>query len=267
MKLETTSPSVNTLLLYPEEVSPSGLVQLFGARARHASDAFHDVSVGISIPASVRGGPRGRATYLRIEPDSVELTFEVTKGPMPRNPITLVVAVSRPQTIKKVIQAAVFLGVERLVFARTDLTEKSYLSSRELRDERITLEVERALEQCGDSIGPVISIHRALSEVVEEQVSNRWAFFAHTTSPGGMATSSSGEGGEQGPPESVTLAIGPEKGWSVREQHLFIERGFQAISLGERVLRVDAAVYIAIAALMPPLIVHGKSRLIPEGFR
>lgn len=242
---------MNSILLYPEEVGPGGHVELRGARARHAIEDFHDVAAGVSIPASVHGGGRGRASYHRIAPDLVELIFEPTTEAMPRNPITLIVAVSRPQTIKKVIQAAVFLGVEQLLFVRTDLTEKSYLSSRELRPERTTLEVERALEQCCDSIAPVISVHRTLREVMENASAGRLAFFADTVSSTVSAPHHDTGIDAFVPSEPVSIAIGPEKGWSPREQHLFLEKGFRGLSLGERVLRVDAAVYVAVTALMP----------------
>lgn len=246
---------MNSILFYPEEVGPGGDIELRGVRARHAVEDFHDVAEGISLPASILGGARGRATYRCISSESVKLLFQPTAEPLPRSPFTLVVAVSRPQTIKKVIQAGVFLGIERLLFVRTELTQRSYLSSRELRPERIAHEIERALEQCCDSVAPIIEVHRALRDVLESEPPRRWAFFADTPSPEVPSCRQAPDSCRGDPSESVILAIGPEKGWSSHEQKLFREAGFLPLSLGERVLRVDAAVYVAVTALTPFLIV------------
>ena len=45
------------------------------------------------------------------------------------------------------------------------------------------------------------------------------------------------------------LAIGPEGGWIERELETFVSRGFQAVSLGAPILRVEAAVASALGQL------------------
>ncbi|MFM1812389.1 MAG: hypothetical protein RLZZ336_1327 [Cyanobacteriota bacterium] len=50
-------------------------------------------------------------------------------------------------------------------------------------------------------------------------------------------------------PEAVTLAIGPEGGWSSSEEALAIERGWQPVSLGPTILRTSTAA-VAAAALL-----------------
>jgi RsmE family RNA methyltransferase len=255
----------NSLLVYPDELTPSGSVILAGARAVHAQEDFHDIAPGVSIPASIFGGVRGCATYQEINRERVVLFFEPTAAAIPRNPVSLIVAVSRPQTIKKVIQAGVFLGLEQLFLVRTDLTDKSYLGSRELRSERIAGEVERALEQSGDSCAPEISVHRSLSDAVEKSSHSQSGFFAHpevmtgARRLSGLEQMKTGEDllranvekeGRDVATSGLTIAIGPERGWSARECGYFRERGYRPLSLGERVLRVDAAMYVAVVSLM-----------------
>jgi 16S rRNA U1498 N3-methylase RsmE len=252
---------MNSLLIYPDEVTNEGLVILSGERARHAREDFHDVALGISVPAAIRDGHRGRATYKSLASERVELNFESTAPPLERTPATLIVAISRPQTIKKVIQAGVFLGIRELFLVKTDLTEKSYLSSRELRSERIAGEVERALEQTCDSISPIIEVGGALRELLRARREYKCAFFAHTGCgfdegvPGLSVTQMRNDDDRcnKSSPDTnndTIIAIGPEKGWSDREIRLFQECNFQPISLGERVLRVDAAVYVATTSLV-----------------
>jgi RsmE family RNA methyltransferase len=50
-----------------------------------------------------------------------------------------------------------------------------------------------------------------------------------------------------GPP--VVLAIGPEGGWIDRELETFAERGFALVSLGDAVLRVEAALAAALGQI------------------
>ena len=267
---------MNSHLLYPEEITNEGLVILSGERARHAREDFHDVVAGVSVPAAICGGNRGRAIYRSIASERVELNFESTAPPLDRTPVKLIVAISRPQTIKKVIQAGVFLGVREIFLVRTDRTEKSYLSSRELRSERIAAEVERALEQACDSISPRIEVGGALNDLLRSRRGCRRGFFAHTGGgfeevlseiPATQMNNNEDDDRKNNPsiePSNDTIiAIGPEKGWSEREIRLFQECYFRPISLGERVLRVDAAVYVASNSL-----VHNSFKTgVPESLR
>jgi 16S rRNA (uracil1498-N3)-methyltransferase len=50
-------------------------------------------------------------------------------------------------------------------------------------------------------------------------------------------------------PDAITLAIGPEGGWSPAEESLAIEGGWQPISLGPTILRTSTAAVAAAAAL------------------
>jgi 16S rRNA (uracil1498-N3)-methyltransferase len=49
---------------------------------------------------------------------------------------------------------------------------------------------------------------------------------------------------------AVTLAIGPEGGWTVEELSLFEQSGFIGVSLGQRILRAETAAMAAMAAVV-----------------
>ena len=50
--------------------------------------------------------------------------------------------------------------------------------------------------------------------------------------------------------EAVTLAIGPEGGWTEYETEQFVSRGFAQHSFGQRILRVETAVSALVGRLM-----------------
>lgn len=56
-------------------------------------------------------------------------------------------------------------------------------------------------------------------------------------------------GSQQGRPQTISLAIGPEGGWSPAEEALAIQMGWQAVSLGPTILRTSTAA-VAAATLL-----------------
>jgi RsmE family RNA methyltransferase len=51
------------------------------------------------------------------------------------------------------------------------------------------------------------------------------------------------------PQRPICLAIGPEGGWNDYEVDRFIQAGFRAFSMGERILQVDTAVVALLAQI------------------
>jgi 16S rRNA (uracil1498-N3)-methyltransferase len=48
---------------------------------------------------------------------------------------------------------------------------------------------------------------------------------------------------------AVHLAVGPEGGWTAEEEALFAAEGWQAVSLGPRILRAETAGITAMAVV------------------
>lgn len=243
---------VNSLLIFPDELLGDFRARLEGERARYAYET-HGLRNGHVIKVSVLGGGRGEGRVFESSPDIVTLELRVDRSCLPTVPLSLVVGVCRPQTIKKVIQSAVMFGAESLHFVRSELGEKSYLQSRSLDDDQIKEESTKALEQIWDSRAPRISVHTSFS------------FFLTTALPQLAAARGEGEvvkllAHPGGRPLSVLdeprmtssfqiVAIGPERGWSPKEVSLLTEHGFQLVGLGERVVRVELALVLLLGQL------------------
>ena len=149
---------MNFLLVFPEEVKNIGYALLDGDRARRTFDR-HDLAPATKIPVVVRGRGRGEGEIISISKERIEVAIGELLPLIPLNPITAIVAVPRPQTVKKVIHSCTTLGVSALHFVASGAVQKSYLESTSLFPDAIEEEVVNAMEQSGEGVGPTITIH------------------------------------------------------------------------------------------------------------
>lgn len=243
---------MNSLVLLPNEIQASGQIVLQGARAKEFY-ADHNLPLGSKVAASILGGSRGEVEVLELSQSKVILSGIFAIPPIDRQPIVLIVAISRPQTIRKVLQLAASVGVESLYFVLSGATQKSYIQSKMLLPENIEYHLRLGMQQSFDSIAPKISIYASINKLFEELSSNskeKDRYFAHTPRYQDNAT------------QEVKLwelpynrnagsiiAIGPEAGWSDVEVREFTKAGFKMISLGNRTYRVEVALAITIGQL------------------
>ena len=115
---------MNSLIILPAECVDVSCAVLEGARAAYAYDT-HGIRAGQRVKAAVMGGLRGEALVKESSLQRVVLELSLTVAALEPRPLDLVVGVSRPQTIKKVVQAAVMLGAKSLHFVRSEKGEKS----------------------------------------------------------------------------------------------------------------------------------------------
>lgn len=236
---------MNSLLILPEECVSDSRAELVGARALYAYE-IHEARVGETVRVGVLGGAKGTALVEYAARDRVVLATQFSDEASPSLPIDLIIGVPRPQTVKKVIQAAVMLGVRSLHFVRTELGEKSYLSSHALEEESLRDETVKALEQVWETVPPQIKVHRTFSYFLK----NHYPSIA--TNPGGTLSMVAHPLGRElvvadAPRVSAAhlmLAIGPERGWSDDEVSAFRSSGFEVIGLGSRVVRVETALVL-----------------------
>ena len=227
---------MNCLIIYPEELSENKAL-LRGSRAAEISER-HKLSLGLDIKAGVYNGKLGRAKVVSLG-DSIELEFTPEESPPVRLPVRLICGLSRPQTVKKVIQSSILYGIEELHFVSTELGEKSYQDSKIWEPANLAREIELGLEQAIDTVAPEIILHSKFHEFVNDHLDSllsesQSSFLADTAASPNAALGDF--------EEEVLLAVGPEAGWSDKEISIFLDKGFEQISLGPRMLRVESAV-------------------------
>jgi RsmE family RNA methyltransferase len=157
--------------------------------------------------------------------------------PPPKLPLTLLVALPRPKVLNRVIASATSLGAARIVLLNAWKVEKSYWMSPRMAAENLLHQRLLGLEQAVDTVLPDLHLARLFRPFVEDELPALAAgsrrLFAH---PGAALECPRDLAGP------VTLALGPEGGWVDAEVESFRRAGFEAVSLGPRILRTETAV-------------------------
>ena len=237
---------MNTLLLTPAEAAGArdGRVRLADDRRVAHVRTVHRAAVGDVLQAGVLGGLLGTARVVALADDGLEIEIALDREPPPPLPLVLVLALPRPKVVRRVLQAVTTLGVKRLALIAAWRVEKSYWESPLLTDAAVHEELVLGLEQAGDSILPTVSLHGLFKPFVEDELP---ALAAGTRRL--VAHPNAAHECPRALREPVTLAIGPDGGFTEYEIGKLGEQGFEAVSLGPRLLRVEQAVSALVGRL------------------
>ncbi len=250
---------MNLLLIYPHEIE-NGCARINGDRARWVLETFRP-KIGDKLVCGVLNGQIGEALISYTAAEEIVAHVSLTRDPHPRLPAEIIVGLSRPQTMKKVLHFAASVGIETVRLVRCEGSEKSYLDSHLLRDDDMAAELDLGLCQGVETVRPNVIIHQTFAGCVQGFLSGSLATAAvkwvGDTSPAAGDVSpilrSLGEADSTEPspfphvPPPFAIAVGPEKGFSGQELATLVDcGGFKRITLGARQLRVE----FALAALV-----------------
>jgi 16S rRNA (uracil1498-N3)-methyltransferase len=234
---------MNLIVLFDEDFVATDRVVLRGRRAEHVR-AVHPAKVGESLTVGIADGKTGRGEVLRIGDDELEMRIALEHDPPPPLPVTLILALPRPKVLNRVIASATSLGVKRMFLINAWRVEKSFWSTPRLAPENIRMQAILGLEQARDTRMPSIETRRLFRPFVEDELpaiaNGTRALLAH---PGAASEC------PRALDEAVTLAIGPEGGFIEAEVASLQRVGFEPVSLGPRILRVETAVTALLARL------------------
>jgi RsmE family RNA methyltransferase len=232
---------VNLILLFEDDFTSDSRVRLAGRRAEHVT-RVHRAAIGDELTVGIAGGRIGIGVVTSLDPVELEVRFD--RDPPPKLPLALVVALPRPKVLNRIVAASASLGVPRLFLLNAWRVEKSYWSSPRLAPDNLRLQSNLGLEQAGDTVLPAVETRRFFRQFVEEELpalaAGTRALVAH---PAGA------EPCPRGLSEPVTLVIGPEGGFIEPELASLERAGFQAVTLGARILRTETAIAALIARL------------------
>ncbi|HON15953.1 MAG TPA: 16S rRNA (uracil(1498)-N(3))-methyltransferase [Spirochaetota bacterium] len=234
---------MNQIILLPEDFISHNRVLLKGRRFEHLVSVLNSQR-GDRLKAGLLNGKAGSAFLIERNQNYGILEVSLTEDPPPPIPLTLVVAMPRPKSFKKLIHYATAMGVKKIYVIRTWRVEKSYFSSPVLEEDFLREEMILALEQACDTILPEVFVRKLFRPFVEDELplisQNTIKLTAHPYSNAHFPRCVN---------KPVTLAIGPEGGFISYEVELLESLGFTTVSLGERILRVENALPAIIGRL------------------
>ena len=226
---------MNLLLLHPEQALSEGLWRLSDRQARHVCGVLK-LSVGDTLRTGILNGGTGKAKIESIKNNGVEVFFNPDSEAADPLPLNLLLALPRPKMLKRILIDATSLGIKRIVLINSWKVDKSYWQTPNLKAEVLQEKMLLGLEQARDTHMPELTLAPRFKHFVEDALDG-WAgdsrrLIAH---PGDFPAMPSDL------TDAVTLAIGPEGGWTDYEVEMLRDKGFACHSFGERILRVETA--------------------------
>lgn len=229
-------------ILYERSELREGRVVLGDDRAVHIRTVLKS-GVGDVLKTGEVNGPVSSGEIVEICGEKVCL--KICEGAVPPRPGTdLLLALPRPKVLNRLLPQIAALGVDRLILCNASKVERYYFDTHVLDDHHLRLRLLEGLTQCGDTCLPSVRVVRELHHFLEDEAADLFAsadrFVLH---PGGGVSLLKVPRKKN----RTVLAIGPEGGWQESEVEKFQEKGFQRVSLRDRILRSDTAAIAALA--------------------
>ncbi|MDH4132335.1 MAG: 16S rRNA (uracil(1498)-N(3))-methyltransferase [Gemmatimonadota bacterium] len=184
---------------------------------------------GSGLRADGRLGRAGKGWNVEIS--------QVSREPAPVA-VTLAVGAGDRERFGMLVEQAAQLGATGIIPLQTDRTTGVSTRLRGEHLDRIRRRGREALKQCGGAWAPEVSELRSLPELLAELAPGaRWL--------------ADPEGGPRPPLNAVvplTIAVGPEGGFSSEERQLLLGAGFRPVRLGRHLLRFETAALAALTA-------------------
>jgi 16S rRNA (uracil1498-N3)-methyltransferase len=234
---------MNVLLFDPIDLNPDGLLAVDGRQHRHLQEVI-GVEIGGRIKIGALGGLLGEGVIEAITAEQTLIRPELSREPPSPLPLTVVLALPRPKMLKRVLQGLASLGVKEIHLINSYRVEKSFWQTPFLDTDIVREQLLLGLEQSGDTRLPRVHLHKLFKPFVEDRLTSiagdSVALVAHPKGKNACPISLSG---------AATLAIGPEGGFIDYEIGKLEEAGFECVTLGPRILRVETAIPFLVSRL------------------
>ena len=236
---KTSVIEVHTPRIFVDQsIKLSDVITLDGSKAHHLT---HVLKVRVSDPLIIFNGSGGefQARVIAVKKTSLQIRIE-QHDPVDREStlrITLLLAVLKKDPMRQALQRATELGASEIIPVWTQhLSDRKSHQPRRLETWRSI--VEGASEQSGRTQVPIITEPQPFQEAVAE-IQSRFMglkLIAHLNQDPLKLSQK-----PLNPTASVTLAIGPEGGFSEAEIEIAVAAGFLPFSVGPRILRAETA--------------------------
>jgi|SRR3954468_604451 len=216
---------------------------LLGEHAAHLSKVLR-AQVGQQFDVAANGSVR-RGEITNVSAQRVEFLLHETldAAPSGQREVTLLLSIFKFDRLEWALEKAVELGVSTIVPVIAQRTESHLASSAAKRVERWRRIARESSQQSRRNTEPEIAAPIKLQDAVAKQSGTRVLLSEHEA-PERVSLKKIIDLHQT---EPLTLAIGPEGGWTQEELDLFKKSGWLFASLGPTVLRVETATIAALA--------------------
>ena len=226
---------MTAVLVMPGTLEPGAVLDLAAAEAHHLR--VRRTAAGEQLRLLDGAGGVGEGTLVGAGGGwRVEVTAVRREEPPP--PLVLAVGAGDRERFATVVEKAAELGATAVVPLETDRSRNVAGRVRPAHVGRLRQRGLEALKQCGGAWGPALSAPVPLEEFLGAAKGTRW-----------LADGDGGSAPPLGPDEPVTVAVGPEGGFTPSERSALLAAGFLPVRLGPRVLRFETAAVAAAAAV------------------
>ena len=201
-------------------------------RCIHLRKVLH-CDIGSSFIAGEINGFRGKGVVTSFD-DGVSFDFIPESDDSALYPLTVILGQVRPICMRRILRELVSLGVGRLILTLTDLSEKSYSEAGLYKDgEYKSVLISGAMQAGHTGVTEVL-----FTENVESALKLAFDDSTHLILDNVIGSESFENLSLEG---QITIAIGPERGWSARERQLFTDNDYKPVLMGTRILRTETA--------------------------
>jgi len=234
---------MNLILLFDSDFIDGNRVQLCDRRHQHIK-TIHKACVGETLMVGLLNGKMGTGLIEALNDEHITLKVHLHELPPAPLDIRLIVALPRPNMLKRILQTCATMGVKKIILMHSSRVEKSYWQTPWLEENKITENLILGLEQAKDTALPEIILEPRFKPFIQDRlpsiIQNTTALVAHPNSAIDCPSNID---------KPVTLLIGPEGGFIPYEIEQLTDVGCQSVSLGSRILRVETAVTALLSRL------------------
>ncbi len=236
---------MNLLLLTDEQFTSNTSALANPRQSTHIKQVLKLVP-GNQITLGRLDGLIGKGTIKEATGDSIKIS-DICLDQLPPSalPITLILALPRPQMLKRILQTISTMGVQKICFIQTSRVEKSFWQSPSAQRHAIKEQLILGLEQGRATQLPEIEMYTRFRPFMEDNLDD----ITRDTKKIIADPSGANPPKEHVATTPLSLAIGPEGGFIEKEVDKFLEYGFEGVHLGPRILKVETAVPVLLSKL------------------
>jgi len=235
---------MNIILLQTLQLFGNNEAKLNSAQSEHVRSILK-LSLGDHLRVGLINGNMGLASITSLGTNICIRIEHLNTLPPPILPLTVVLALPRPQMIKRILQTIACMGVQHLCLIQTSKVEKSFWQSPAATDTAITQQLITGLEQGIATQLPTVEKYLRFRPFAEDSLQllseNKQRYIAHPGTHAGCPQLANDV--------PAVMAIGPEGGFTDKEVEWFKRCNFTPVQMGQRILKVETAVTALIAKL------------------